>query len=222
MGNGLLVFGISILQVLSLCYPALLLSVTTLNVIAASVALFMVSYAISNTYFLAAVLFTVEGFHWVIIEVVLILTACASTACVICTFCSTFAIVRFDFQSSFDWKNFSYFSCTRHVVSPQVAHQPLYCAKTTTMTPPVRHMEEQSIYWSTDENPYYYQASKRYYDQPYRIDSGFYGYALVSPQMFDSPYAVMSADSSGRVGSGRYLRSVNSSAAQTRIGHIFS
>nr|CDQ08447.1 Bm13201 [Brugia malayi] len=94
MGNGLLVFGISILQVLSLCYPALLLSVTTLNVIAASVALFMVSYAISNTYFLAAVLFTVEGFHWVIIEVVLILTACASTACVICTFCSTFAIVR--------------------------------------------------------------------------------------------------------------------------------
>ncbi|KAK6112590.1 putative integral membrane protein [Brugia pahangi] len=219
MGNGLLVFGISILQALSLCYPALLLSVTTLNVIAASVALFMVSYAISNTYFLAAVLFTVEGFHWVIIEVVLILTACASTACVICTFCSTFAIVSFLYAacrkptsstSTIVLCEDNNYGTQRTLVSPQL------------QTPPVRHMEEQSIYWSTDENPYYYQASKRYYDQPYRIDSGFYGYALVSPQMFDSPYAVMSADSSGRVGSGRYLRSVNSSAAQTRIGHIFS
>lgn len=50
----------------------------------------------------------------------------------------------------------------------------------------------------------------------------FYGYALVNPQMFDSPYVMMGADSSGRVDSGRYFRNVNSSAAQTRIGHIFS
>uniref|UniRef100_A0AAF5Q5X6 Uncharacterized protein n=1 Tax=Wuchereria bancrofti TaxID=6293 RepID=A0AAF5Q5X6_WUCBA len=83
MRNGLLVFGISILQALSPCYPALLLSVTTLNVIAASVVLFM-----------AVALFTVEGFHWVIIEVALILTACASIDCVICTFFSTFDVVR--------------------------------------------------------------------------------------------------------------------------------
>ncbi|VDM13693.1 unnamed protein product [Wuchereria bancrofti] len=194
---------------------------------------------------MAAILFTVEGFHWVIIEVALILTACASIACVICTFFSTFAVVRIDriFNAPYlllvaqmppciyvSKQNFLYAACHKPTSSTStivLCEDNNYGTQRTLVspqlqTPPIRHMEEQSIYWSTDENPYYYQASKRYYDQPYRIDSGFYGYALVSPQMFDSPYAVMAADSSGRVDSGRYLRSVNSSAAQTRIGHIFS
>ncbi|KAL3990305.1 putative integral membrane protein [Acanthocheilonema viteae] len=218
MGNGLLVFGISILQALSLCFPALLLSVIILNVIAGSIALFIVSYAISNTYFLAAMLFTVEEFRW-IIEVALILTACATAACVTCSFCSAFAVVSFLYAvnqrpasstSTIVLCEENNYGTLRTLVSPQL------------QTPPVRQMEEQSIYWSTDENPYYYQASKRYYDQPYRIDSGFYGYALVNPQIFESPYAGMDAESSGRVDSGRYFRNINSSAAQTRIGHIFN
>ena len=33
-------------------------------------------------------------------------------------------------------------------------------------------MEEQSVYWSADENPFYYHTSKRYYGQPYHIESG--------------------------------------------------
>ena len=40
----------------------------------------------------------------------------------------------------------------------------------------VQPMEEQTVYWSADENPYVYQTSKRYYGQPYNIDTGFYGY----------------------------------------------
>ncbi|VBB30058.1 unnamed protein product [Acanthocheilonema viteae] len=180
MGNGLLVFGISILQ--------------------------------------AAMLFTVEEFRW-IIEVALILTACATAACVTCSFCSAFAVVSFLYAvnqrpasstSTIVLCEENNYGTLRTLVSPQL------------QTPPVRQMEEQSIYWSTDENPYYYQASKRYYDQPYRIDSGFYGYALVNPQIFESPYAGMDAESSGRVDSGRYFRNINSSAAQTRIGHIFN
>ncbi|VDP14113.1 unnamed protein product [Onchocerca flexuosa] len=169
MGNGLLVFGISILQAISICYPALFLSVTILNVVAASVALFMISYAISNTYLLAVLLFTVEGLRWIIIEVALIFTACTTVACVICTFCSTFAVVWFLYTVHRDPTSSASttvlcdennYGTLRTLVSPQL------------QTPPVRHMEEQSIYWSTDENPYYYQASKRYYDQPYTIDSG--------------------------------------------------
>ncbi|VDK68738.1 unnamed protein product [Onchocerca ochengi] len=218
MGNGLLVFGISILQAISICYPALFLSVTILNVVAASIALFMISYAISNTYLLAVLLFTVEELRWIIIEVALILTACAAVACVVCTFCSTFAVVWFLYTvhrnptssaSTTILCDENNYGTLRTLVSPQL------------QIPPVRHMEEQSIYWSTDENPYYYQASKRYYDQPYTIDSGFYGYGFVNPQMFDSSYAMMGVGS-GRIDSGRYFRSVNSSAAQTRIGHIFS
>lgn len=42
------------IQALSLCFPAFLLPVTILNVIAGSIAFFMVSYAISNTYFLVS------------------------------------------------------------------------------------------------------------------------------------------------------------------------
>ncbi|MCP9263067.1 hypothetical protein DINM_006419 [Dirofilaria immitis] len=202
----------------SVCYPTLLLSMTVLNVVAASIALFMISYAISNTYFLAAVLFTVEGFHWVIVEVAVILTASAAVACVMCTFCSTFTVISFLYAvhrkptssaSTIVLCEESNYGTLRTLVSPQF------------QAPSVRHMEEQSIYWSADENPYYYQASKRYYDQPYKIESGFYGYALVNPQMFDSPYAMMGA-SNDKVGSGRYFRSVNSSAAQTKIGHIFN
>ncbi|VDK75879.1 unnamed protein product [Litomosoides sigmodontis] len=220
MGTGLLVFGISILQALSLCFPAFMRSVIILNVVAGSTALFMVSYAISNTYFLASLLLTVEGFRWVVIEVAVILTTCATIACIICTFCSAFAVISCLYAmhrnptsstSTIMPCDENNYGTLRTLVSPQL------------QTPPVRHMEEQSIYWSTDENPYYYQASKRYYDQPYRIDSGFYGYALVNPEAFvDSPYALMGAEGSGRASSGRYFRSVNSSAAQTRIGHIFN
>lgn len=37
---------------------------------------------------------------------------------------------------------------------------------------PMQQMEEQSVYWSVVENPYYYNSSKRYYFQPYQINSG--------------------------------------------------
>ncbi|CAG9530716.1 unnamed protein product [Cercopithifilaria johnstoni] len=219
MGNGLLVFGIAILQALSLCFPAFLLSATVLNVIAGSIALFVISYAISNTYLLATLLFTVDRFRWVIVVVALILTTSATIACIVCTFCSTFAVLSFlramhrkltSAASTAILYEENNYGTLQTLASPQLQRSP------------VRHMEEQSIYWSTDENPYYYQTSKRYYDQPYKIDSGFYGYALVNPQKTDSPYAMMGADSSSRVDSGRYFRNVNSSAAQTRIGHIFN
>lgn len=37
-------------------------------------------------------------------------------------------------------------------------------------------MEEQTLYWSAEENPYVYKSTKRYYGQPYFIDTGFYGF----------------------------------------------
>ncbi|VDK31032.1 unnamed protein product [Gongylonema pulchrum] len=200
MGEGLLVFSISLLQLISVCHPALLLSVTLLNVVAASVALFM-----------AALLVTVTGVRWIIIEVALILAATAALACVICTFCATFAALS------------SLYSMHRKPTSSISTIVPIeennYGTLRTLVTP---QLQEQSIYWSADENPYYYQASKRYYDQPYKIDSGFYGYALVSPHVFDSPYAVMGDGGGGGSGPGRYLRRVNSAVTQTRIGHVFN
>lgn len=76
-------------------------------------------------------------------------------------------------------------------------------------------MEEQSVYWSADENPFYYHTSKRFYGKPYQIESGFYGYALAgsgSGQPGQSPANV--GDDPNRM--------VQSSASQTQIGHVFN
>ncbi|GMT32503.1 hypothetical protein PFISCL1PPCAC_23800 [Pristionchus fissidentatus] len=71
------------------------------------------------------------------------------------------------------------------------------------LNPPMP-MEEQSVYWSADENPFYYHTSKRYYGQPYQIESGFYGYP-----------------SSASVAHRHAARPLASSAAQTQLGHVF-
>ncbi|KAJ1350992.1 hypothetical protein KIN20_006924 [Parelaphostrongylus tenuis] len=67
----------------------------------------------------------------------------------------------------------------------------------------VQQMEEQTVYWSADENPFYYHTSKRFYGQPYQVDSGFYGYTLSK-----SPTSQQ--------------RTFQSSSSQTQIAHIFS
>ncbi|GMT05502.1 hypothetical protein PENTCL1PPCAC_27676 [Pristionchus entomophagus] len=69
---------------------------------------------------------------------------------------------------------------------------------------PPMPMEEQSVYWSADENPFYYHTSKRYYGQPYQIESGFYGYP-----------------SSASVAHRHAARPQASSSAQTQLGHVF-
>ncbi|VDM63686.1 unnamed protein product [Angiostrongylus costaricensis] len=41
-----------------------------------------------------------------------------------------------------------------------------------TGTAAIQQMEEQTVYWSADENPFYYHTSKRFYGQPYQVESG--------------------------------------------------
>ncbi|VDL66401.1 unnamed protein product, partial [Nippostrongylus brasiliensis] len=68
---------------------------------------------------------------------------------------------------------------------------------------PGQLMEEQTAYCSTDENPFYYHTSRRYYRQPYTVESGFYGYTLTTPR---TPQH----------------RDFASSSSQTQIGHVFA
>ncbi|EYC14736.1 hypothetical protein Y032_0039g127 [Ancylostoma ceylanicum] len=68
---------------------------------------------------------------------------------------------------------------------------------------PIQQMEEQTVYWSARENPFYYHTSKRFYGQPYQVESGFYGYTLSNP-----PAAQQ--------------RMYQSSSSQTQIAHIFT
>uniref|UniRef100_A0A0K0D4E6 Uncharacterized protein n=1 Tax=Angiostrongylus cantonensis TaxID=6313 RepID=A0A0K0D4E6_ANGCA len=42
-----------------------------------------------------------------------------------------------------------------------------------TGTAAIQQMEEQTVYWSADENPFYYHTSKRFYGEPYQVESGY-------------------------------------------------
>jgi hypothetical protein len=46
-------------------------------------------------------------------------------------------------------------------------------------------MEEQTLYWSAEENPYIYKSTKRYYGQPFYVDTGFYHRNLGRRASFD-------------------------------------
>ena len=80
--------------------------------------------------------------------------------------------------------------------------------------------EEQSVYWSADENPFYYHTTKRFYGQPYQIESGSVARALYYPPDISSFYGYALADPNQGVH--HHTRRVQSSAAQTQIGHVFN
>ncbi|VDM27934.1 unnamed protein product [Toxocara canis] len=151
-------------------------------------------------------------YHETILIVSIVLSGASVLACAICAFCATLACLR----ASYILHHRATGSSTALVAPLEDNYdvQRIYTYSTTPQRqhPPMQQMEEQSVYWSTDENPYYYQTSKRYYGQPYYIESGFHGYALAHPHL----------NGSTNVGIDNFRqRHMNSSAAQTRIGHAF-
>ncbi|CAD6187546.1 unnamed protein product [Caenorhabditis auriculariae] len=221
LGNGPFAGAVFIVQVLCVAYPSMLAASSILNIIVASLALFTISSCITNVYYLqrliqATDLLPTTSAQQTIYQVAIILAAGAALACVICTLCATICSLR----SSYILHHRST-SPDSTVVVPlneeQFGSGSLHLGSSNIRTisrPPtsavhspaggVQQMEEQSVYWSADENPFYYHTSKRFYGQPYQIESGFYGYALANP------------------GEASNQRRVQSSAAQTQIGHVFT
>ncbi|VDN59159.1 unnamed protein product [Dracunculus medinensis] len=95
-----------------------------------------------------------------IIEVALILAASGALACVICIFCCALLYI-----TSME----GYISNTMDIRENSVERGDKFQYN---QIQPMQQMEEQSVYWSVVENPYYYNSSKRYYFQPYQINSG--------------------------------------------------
>ncbi|UMM39700.1 hypothetical protein L5515_016633 [Caenorhabditis briggsae] len=228
LGNGPLAGAVFVVQFLCIPFPSLLASASILNIIIASISLFTVSSAITNVYYLqrylqASDLLPTTETQQTIYQVAIILAAGAALACVICTVCAIICSLR----SSYILHHRST-SPDSTVVAPLGEEQ--FGSGTlrvgTHMRTPSRHMhpqqspagggiqpmEEQSVYWSADENPFYYHTSKRFYGKPYQIESGFYGYAL----------AGIGSDQAGQSPSGDPNRRVQSSASQTQIGHVFN
>ncbi|CAA88546.1 uncharacterized protein CELE_R07B1.9 [Caenorhabditis elegans] len=231
LGNGPLAGAVFIVQFLCIPFPSLLASASILNIIIASISLFTVSSAITNVYYLqrylqASDLLPTTETQQTIYQVAIILAAGAALACVICTVCAIICSLR----SSYILHHRST-SPDSTVVAPLGEEQfgsGTLRVGTHMRTPSrpfhpqqspagggVQPMEEQSVYWSADENPFYYHTSKRFYGKPYQIESGFYGYALAgsgSGQPGQSPANV--GDDPNRM--------VQSSASQTQIGHVFN
>ncbi|CAI5454872.1 unnamed protein product [Caenorhabditis angaria] len=235
LGNGPLAGAVFIVQFLCIPFPSLLASASILNVIIASIALFTVSSAVTNVYYLqrylqATDLIPTTETQQTIYQVAIILAAAAALACVICTICAIICSLRSSYilhhrSTSPDstvvapLNEETYGSGTlrvgTHMRTPSRSH-PMPISPTSG----VQQMEEQSVYWSADENPFYYHTSKRFYGKPYQIESGFYGYALAGPGQPSQSQQQQSGAAASP--SSELNRRVQSSASQTQIGHVFN
>uniref|UniRef100_A0A914E6R3 Uncharacterized protein n=1 Tax=Acrobeloides nanus TaxID=290746 RepID=A0A914E6R3_9BILA len=211
LGNGPLAVAVFIVQLLCSAYPRLLLPATILQIIVSALALFVINSTITNVYYIQILLgaddiLRANPSQTTILEVGIILAAGAALACVIATACGVICALRS-----------SYLLHHRSPSSDSTAVMPLDDNNYGSMTSSprlhptaIQPMEEQTVYWSADENPYFYQSSKRYYGQPYHIDTGYYGYTRSLQQNGRLPEFHEARDP------GRHTIST-----QTRLSHAF-
>ncbi|WKY00977.1 hypothetical protein Q1695_015185 [Nippostrongylus brasiliensis] len=205
LGNGPLALVAFIVQVLSFWMSWLFAVAVVIQILIAALALFTISSAITNVYYMQILLSTTElartDRQTTIYDVSLILSAGAALACCLATLGgSLYALF---------YRSIPYEGGPLLAVDGRTESEPsvqLLSPLPTISSPnlvPGQLMEEQTAYCSTDENPFYYHTSRRYYRQPYTVESGFYGYTLTTPR---TPQH----------------RDFASSSSQTQIGHVFA
>ncbi|KAK0400569.1 hypothetical protein QR680_015322 [Steinernema hermaphroditum] len=230
LSNGPLAFVTFIVQLVALMSTRFLLAVTLLQTIVASLALFVISSAMTNTFYLQRLLsmedllratHTDNGF----LVVAQILAGSATIACALATLCGTISALRS-----------SYLLHHRTASAESTMTTPLDGAYGTVRTTipvsgmsnrtAVQPMEEQTVYWSADENPYFYHSSRRFYNQPYMIDSGFYGYsggAQFSPghEQQPLPHQHYQSQQHHQNQQPQQQQQQHSTGTQTRVSHVF-
>ncbi|RCN39539.1 hypothetical protein ANCCAN_14540 [Ancylostoma caninum] len=115
-------------------------------------------------------------------EVAIILAAGATLACVIATLCGTiYSLLKSPYLL-----HYHSISPDSTVVAPlgdeggfargasQHSSRRIGTVTGQQSPVPIQQMEEQTVYWSARENPFYYHTSKRFYGQPYQVESGHY------------------------------------------------
>uniref|UniRef100_A0A914S8E2 Uncharacterized protein n=1 Tax=Parascaris equorum TaxID=6256 RepID=A0A914S8E2_PAREQ len=111
------------------------------------------------------------SYHETILIVSIILSGTSALACAICTFCAAIICLR----AAYILQRRATGSSTTLIAPFEENYDVIQRTYTNTVQrqqPLMQQMEEQSVYWSSDENPYFYHTSKRYYGQPYFIESG--------------------------------------------------
>uniref|UniRef100_A0A915DSC2 Uncharacterized protein n=1 Tax=Ditylenchus dipsaci TaxID=166011 RepID=A0A915DSC2_9BILA len=225
----------------------LLIAATILQVVVCALALFVISSTMTNLYYIQVILKLREmigltGSERAVLVVALVLAAVAVLACVLATWGGIFLFAPPQKSSQRSGAE----ECSSITTAAPVAVQPHYVlnrevvrqAETPSPTyqSPLVHqiaikpIEEQTLYWSADENPYIYKSTKRYYGQPYQMDSGYQSsYASPTKYYYDNgggeyyyeDSAQASVNNSPPLESTRTATPGQSMATQTRIAHVF-
>ncbi|CAK5072253.1 unnamed protein product [Meloidogyne enterolobii] len=194
LGNGLLGFTVFVIQIICLKNSQFLLSAILLQIILSSLALFTLNSTITNTYFLQ-ILFNARasiGFNnkqKIILIVALCFAGLSAIACSLQIIFGTICILRCSYllhhgkprRNSQLPSLISY--CTTSPIDDNTFNRAI--PGSSFISPPspelhqfsIRPIEEQTLYWSADENPYIYKSTKRIFGEPifnglpYNIDN---------------------------------------------------
>uniref|UniRef100_A0A914XLG6 Uncharacterized protein n=1 Tax=Plectus sambesii TaxID=2011161 RepID=A0A914XLG6_9BILA len=196
IGNGPVAFATFVVQLCCSCRDRLLLPASILQTVVAALALFVIAPCTTNLYFLFAT-FPDKAEPSPLLRLSDNERLFLTIALILTAVCALACVLATAF-GTFSALRSSHLLHRKATMSATVS--PIYDERANgKVVVPLRGESDSSVnlYWTADENPYYYNP-QRYYGHPYQIESGFYGYAVAgAPRM--------------RI----------SSAAQTRIGHVF-
>lgn len=240
LGNGPIALATFLIQLGCTCRKRLLLPACILQTIVAALGLFVLAPCVTNLYYLYEMmsndsellpLLRASPNEMTFLQIAVILTAASALACILATGCGSMSALRSAHLLNADHRLSSTSSAASSAAEVMTAldyEQPYSTLKTIlprdhryydSTVSSVAGAFHNNLYWSADENPYYYhqtaamkqqQHARNYYGHPYQIESGFYGYSLAGTHRNHS--LQHSGGSS----------SIVNSASQTRIGHIFN
>ncbi|KAI1716536.1 hypothetical protein DdX_07597 [Ditylenchus destructor] len=245
LGNGPLAVVVFLIQIVSSFSSQFFVASTILQVIVASLALFVISSAMTNVYYIQIIMrlretIGLSGSERAVLIVALVLASVAVIACIVATAAGIFYSLRTLYILHHRRGRPEPPMEVSHSVVP--TDQPYYgigmlSTDGTTDSYPFRNpavhqiaikpVEEQTLYWSADDNPYIYKSTKRFYDQPHPIDSGYPSpYASPTKYIYDGRGYYYDDQSNGEGGSTqspaeRSARQRETRSAHTRIAHVF-
>ncbi|KAI1724230.1 hypothetical protein Ddc_05444 [Ditylenchus destructor] len=245
LGNGPLAVVVFLIQIISSFSSQFFVASTILQVIVASLALFVISSAMTNVYYIQIIMrlretIGLSGSERAVLIVALVLASVAVIACIVATAAGIFYSLRTLYILHHRRGRPEPPMEVSHGVVP--TDQPYYgvgmlSTDGTTDSYPFRNpavhqiaikpVEEQTLYWSADDNPYIYKSTKRFYEQSQPIDSGYpSSYASPTKYIYDRRGYYYDDQSNGEAESTqspaeRSARQRETRSAHTRIAHVF-
>uniref|UniRef100_A0AC35UHL5 Spatacsin_C domain-containing protein n=1 Tax=Rhabditophanes sp. KR3021 TaxID=114890 RepID=A0AC35UHL5_9BILA len=179
IGNGPLAIAVFIIQIICVCHPKLLASTIILQCIVAAISTYVISLSMTNTYYLRVLINSTDILQSTVsmstvLKVGLILAASATIACVIATISAAICIMRSSYILHHGARTMT--NDGTDVIEMETSRTNSNRSNIQHATP-IQTVEEQTVYWSADEHPGQFNATRRFYSQPYAVDNGFTTYS---------------------------------------------